>query len=128
MIPITPLLQVGKTLVERLVPDKAGREKALVELERMEQQGELSLLMGQLETNRQEAAHPSIFVAGWRPFVGWVCAMALANNFLLVPYLSAAFPAILPLDMSMMMPVLLGMLGLGGMRSFEKYKGVARQR
>ncbi len=124
---LSSALDIGKTLVERLVPDKAGQAKAIAELERMEQQGELDLLMGQLEANRQEAAHPSIFVAGWRPFVGWVCAIALANNYLLVPYLSAAFPEIIPLDMSMMMPVLLGMLGLGGMRSFEKFKGVARQ-
>ncbi len=80
----------------------------------------------QLEVNKVEAAHKSLFVAGWRPFIGWVCGVAMASNFLLMPYL-VAFIDVQPLDLTVMMPVLMGMLGLGTMRSVEKVKRVARE-
>jgi len=79
--------------------------------------------MGQLDVNKAEAAHKSMFVAGWRPFIGWTCGLAMFNNFLL----AAWFDGITPMELEVMMPVLLGILGLGGMRSFEKIKGVARE-
>ena len=69
-----------------------------------------------------------MFVAGWRPMVGWICAVALANNFLIVPYVGAFTDAVQPLDMGVMMPILMGMLGLGGMRTWERLSGKARQR
>ncbi len=85
------------------------------------------------KTNQQEAAHKSLFVAGWRPFIGWTCGMGLAFNFVGMPILSYTFiisgsdiPTPSPLDMSTMMPVIMGMLGLGAARSYEKVKGVAR--
>lgn len=77
----------------------------------------------QAEINKMEAQHRTVFVAGWRPFIGWVCGFALAYNFvlrdLLIWYLGpeTAPPA---LQMEHLMTVLLGMLGLGGMRTFEK--------
>ncbi len=128
MIPVAGLFGLGKTLINRLVPDKNARAQAEEELARMEASGELQILLGQLKINEMEAAHKSIFVAGWRPAVGWICALALANNYMLVPYLGALFPAIQPLDLSVMMPVLLGMLGLTGARTYEKIKQVARER
>ena len=79
----------------------------------------------QAEINKMEAQHRTIFVAGWRPFIGWVCGVALAYNFvlrdMLVWYMGAetAPPA---LQMEHLMTVLIGMLGLGGMRTFEKFK------
>ena len=79
----------------------------------------------QSEINKMEAQHRTIFVAGWRPFIGWVCGVALAYNFvlrdMLVWYMGAetAPPA---LQMEHLMTVLIGMLGLGGMRTFEKFK------
>ena len=81
----------------------------------------------QAEINKIEASHRSVFVAGWRPFIGWVCGVAMASNFLLMPYL-VAFIDVQPLDLTVMMPVLMGMLGLGTMRSVEKVKNVAREK
>ena len=88
--------------------------------------------LAQLDINKQEAAHRSVFVAGWRPFVGWCCGISLAWSYICQPIIVFVLAQTghlvdLPaLDMSQMMPVLMGMLGLGGLRSFEKYKGVSK--
>ncbi|MBF2755085.1 MAG: hypothetical protein ISN29_07480 [Gammaproteobacteria bacterium AqS3] len=93
---------------------------------------EYRLKIAQIETNKAEAAHSSIFVAGWRPFVGWACgfvfiaaaAVAIFGAFVgMTPEQIAALSE----AKAMMFPVLMGLLGLGGMRSFEKFKGVARE-
>ena len=111
-------------LIEKLIPDKDAREKATAELERLDQAGELQVMLAQIAANRSEGRHASMFVAGWRPMVGWICAVALANNFLIVPYVDA----VQPLDMGVMMPILMGMLGLGTMRTVERLRGKARNR
>ena len=115
-------------LIEKLIPDKDAREKATAELNRLDQAGELRVMLAQIATNLSEGRHASMFVAGWRPMVGWICAVALANNFLIVPYVGAFTDAVQPLDMGVMMPILMGMLGLGGMRTWERLSGKARQR
>ena len=115
-------------LIEKLIPDKDAREKATAELNRLDQAGELQVMLAQIAANRAEGRHASMFVAGWRPMVGWICAVALANNFLIVPYVGAFTEAVQPLDMGVMMPILMGMLGLGGMRTWERLSGKARQR
>jgi len=90
--------------------------------------------MAQIEVNKVEAAHKNMFVSGWRPFVGWCCASALAYHFFLQPILVfilslSGYQVALPeFDMNSLMTVLLGMLGLGGMRSLEKINGVARDK
>ena len=111
-------------LIEKLIPDKDAREKATAELNRLDQAGELQVMLAQIAANRAEGRHASMFVAGWRPMVGWICAVALANNFLIVPYVDA----VQPLDMGVMMPILMGMLGLGTMRTWERLSGKERQR
>jgi len=91
----------------------------------------LQQIMGQLEINKAEAASASVFVSGWRPFIGWVCGIACAWNWvgISVAKVIAAFfqyPIVLtPADLSEMLPVLMGMLGLGVLRTAEKIKGVA---
>ena len=115
-------------LIERLIPDKDAREKATAELERLDQAGELQVMLAQIAANRSEGRHASMFVAGWRPMVGWICAVALANNFLIVPYVGVFTDAVQPLDMGVMMPILMGMLGLGGMRTWERLSGKERHR
>ena len=124
MNPLTLIPVLGKVL-DRIIPDKNARKAAQQALEAAEQSGELQLLMGQLEINKVEAAHNSIFVSGWRPFVGWVCGVGLLYNVLLNPFLDIWFemPVV---DPAMLYPVLMGMLGMGGMRMAEKFKGVAR--
>lgn len=117
---------VGKIL-DKVIPDKNARASAQEALEAADQRGELDLLLGQIEVNKVEAAHKSLFVAGWRPFIGWVCGIGLLYNVILSPFLDIWFD--MPkIDPSMLYPVLMGMLGLGGMRSFEKAKGVSREK
>jgi hypothetical protein len=88
--------------------------------------------MAQIEVNKVEAAHRSVFVSGWRPFTGWSCAAALFYHFLLQPLLVFVFSLLgyqfqLPeFDMSSLMTILLGMLGLGGLRTYEKQKNLTK--
>ena len=125
---ITKGLGILGGIADDLITTKEEKMKA--ELEFMKVDAELA--KGQLEINKAEAQHKSIFVAGWRPFIGWVCGLAFAYNFVLYPimqYLSVVFDWAqvddLPhLNISDMMPVLLGMLGLGGLRTYEKQRGV----
>ncbi len=120
------LLPVVGKILDKVIPDVNARAKAKIALEAAGQSGELDLLLGQLEINKIEAASKSLFVAGWRPFIGWVCGIGLMYNILLSPFLDIWFemPSV---DPSLLYPVLMGMLGLGGMRSFEKVKKVASQ-
>lgn len=88
-------------------------------------------LMGQVEINKVEAAHASIFVAGWRPFIGWVGGVGLAYNFVLAPFVefvarANGFVGTLPTpNSSELLTLVLSMLGVGAMRSFDKYKGTS---
>jgi hypothetical protein len=91
------------------------------------------LSKGQLEINKAEAQHRNIFVAGWRPFIGWTCGVALAWHFVISPFVifgasMAGFelPDLPEFDMGSLMTVLMGMLGLGGLRTFEKVKQVSK--
>jgi len=123
--------------VLRFIPDKGERARAKEQFEGQILTAMTSLVEGQLEINKVEAAHGSIFVAGWRPAVGWVCGVALAWNFVIQPLLlwsAWLFPEFAPdistapkLDTDELMTVLLGMLGLGGLRTYEKRLGVDRK-
>lgn len=130
---IGPLLDIGKTLIDRFGPeDKAARAQAEAEFLRMAAEGELKQIIAQLEINAREAAHPSVFVAGPRPFIMWVCGSALAYATLFEPIArfvatvvykySGTFPVI---NTDLTLQILFGLLGLGVMRSYEKVKGVA---
>ena len=89
--------------------------------------------MAQIEVNKAEATHKSIFVAGWRPSVGWVCSLAMLYHFILAPMIQFGFALggieqeLPEFDFSQLSTVLMGMLGLGGLRTFEKMKGVSRE-
>ena len=124
---VTALIPGLMSLLEKVIPDKDARAKLAHEIATQAEKAAHAQIMAQVEVNKQEAAHKSLFVAGWRPFTGWSCGLALANNFIIVPYLAALGLDIVPLDLDVMLPVLLGMLGLGGMRSYEKRNGVARE-
>ena len=114
------------SIVEKFLDGKATKEELDHAAAQHELSAEVQLALAQIKLNSNEATHPSMFVAGWRPAVGWICATILLFNFIIGP-LAAAFGFMVPLlDAATMMPVLLGMLGLGGMRSFEKMKGVSR--
>lgn len=136
--PLTAVLGIGEKVIDRLWPDPTQAAAAKLELYKMQQSGELAMLAadvevakGQLAVNQAEAANSSLFVAGWRPFIGWTCGAAFAYKFVLAPagafaMAAAGHPIDLPvLDFTEMSTILLGMLGLGGMRTIEKVKGVA---
>lgn len=117
--------------IDKIWPDKTEAQKAEMAQAMLLLQGELDNQRGQMEINKVEAASNSIFVAGWRPFIGWVCGAALLYQYLLRPIvggMSASFGHPLPpfpgLDDNLWQ-LLMGMLGLGGLRTFEKIRGVA---
>lgn len=129
--PVSAALDIGGKIIDRIWPDPAQAAAAKLELLKMEKNGELTLMTAQTEINKVEAAHNSIFVAGWRPFIGWVCGMTFAFKFILGPLAAvvmavAGKPIVLPvLDTTEMMPLLVALLGLGAYRTYEKKNGVA---
>lgn len=127
---IGTILDAIKGPLDRLIPDKNARQKFNHELE-MEM---LRAGLAQMEINKAEARHPSVFVAGWRPFVGWVCGLSLAWHFVgfdIANWLRMAFFPNVPAPPALsgtetLVTVLMSMLGLGGLRTVEKLKGVSR--
>lgn len=136
--PVTALLDIGSKVIDKLWPDPVQRDAAKLELFKLQQSGELAklaaeteLAKGQLAINEAEAKTGSLFNGGWRPGLGWVCVVACAWNWigLKIALFVAAYLGhelkLAPADISEMLPILLGMLGLGGLRTAEKINGVA---
>lgn len=124
------IFEVGKALIERFVPDPEKKAAAEMEMIRMAADGELKQVIAQLEINAREAQHPSLFVAGWRPFFGWLGGLAFAYATIVQPLLSwygstRGWTAPPELNLDLLWVVVTGMLGIGGLRTFEKSKGVA---
>ena len=134
MMPLlTALLPAVTNAVSRFLPeDKEVRAPAERQLEASLADSLAAIDLAQLDINKTEAASRSVFVAGWRPFIGWTCGAAMAYSYVLQPVLTfglaqANYLVALPsVELGEMMPVLMGMLGLGGLRSYEKVKGVAK--
>lgn len=123
--PLTAGMDLAKTVIDKIWPDKSEQEKAQLA-------AAVSLIQGQLAINVEEAKSTSVFVSGWRPAVGWTCAAACAWNWigLKMALFAAAYLGhelkLAPAELGEMMPVLLGMLGLGGLRTVEKLNGVSK--
>ena len=124
VIGIGSVADLVNTAITRIWPDKSEEEKQQLAAAVM-------VVQGQITTNQEEAKSPSVFVSGWRPFIGWVCGAACAWNWIGLPvaifiaaYLGKQL-TLRPADISEMMPILMGMLGLGGLRTVEKIQGVA---
>ena len=121
-------------LLDKFIEDKDVKNKLAHDLSTMAERHAQELAKGQLEVNKTEAAHKSLFVAGWRPAVGWTCCLGMASNFLVIPItnfvlaLTGSAIVVPLLDTGEMMPVLMGMLGLGAMRTYEKKQGVQRDK
>lgn len=138
--PITAVFDLGGKLIDRLWPDPSERDAAKLKLIELQQTGELAqlaaetdLMKGQIEVNKVEAASSSLFVAGARPFIMWVCGCAFAYVLIVQPFLMfvcALFGKVIPtlpnIDTELLGWALGGILGLGSMRTVEKIKGVAR--
>jgi hypothetical protein len=119
------------SLLDKVIPDKDQRDKLAHEIATMSQKQGYELAKAQIAVNQVEAGHRSIFVAGWRPALGWVGVSAIAYNYVLLPLIniyliSNSMDVLSPMDLSELMPLILGMLGLGGYRTYEKKKGVAK--
>ena len=120
-------------LLDKFIEDKDQKNALAHEITTMAERHAQELAKGQLEINKMEAQHRSIFVAGWRPFLGWGLSFAMIWHFVLVPMITFGFayaglvaPDLPAFDMDSLMTVLLGMLGLGGLRTFEKSKGLTK--
>ena len=142
--PLSALFELGKSAIDKIWPDPIKRAEEIRKLEELKQAGDLAqmqmqvdLMLAQLKVNAVEAQHRSIFVAGWRPFIGWVGGVSLAYAGVLHPLLTWIWSLLIatgriPFDASppphiesgILGTIVTGMLGIGGMRSFEKNKGV----
>ena len=120
-------------ILDKFIEDKDAKNAMAHEIATMAEKAAHEAAMAQVEVNKMEAQHRSLFVAGWRPFIGWTCGIALAYHFVLNPLIlfgvswaGVEIPALPEFDMSSLMTVLMGMLGFGGLRTFEKVKKVAK--
>ena len=120
-------------LLDKFVENKDQKAKLAHELATMADTHAQQLALAQVQVNLAEAQSGSVFKGGWRPFVGWVCGIALLYHFILTPcilfgvaLLGIDIPPLPAFDMSSLLTVLMGMLGLGGLRTFEKTKGVSK--
>jgi hypothetical protein len=129
--PISAALDLGNTLISRIFPDPAQAADAKLKLLELQQNGELATMTAQTDINKEEAKSASIFVSGWRPAIGWVCALALFYQYLLKPLAIGLLPTFgivappLPGLDDNLWQLMMGMLGMGGLRTFEKVQGVA---
>ena len=135
--PITAALDVASKIIDKIWPNAEDAAKAKLEMIKLQQAGEFKqiemdyqLAIEQIKVNAVEAASGSLFIGGWRPAVGWVCVVGLAYTFIIQPLM--AWGALLygkpvppSLDTVVLMELLLGMLGLAGIRSYDKAKGTA---
>jgi hypothetical protein len=139
------LFDFAGKVIDKIFPDKDAADRAKLELFKLQQAGEMkqlendfNLALNQQEVNKAEASHASMFVAGWRPGVGWTCCLALFYNYIGQPLFTwgiNAYMAYYPTATKFMQPpaletgelftLLFGMLGVGAMRSFDKLKGTA---
>jgi hypothetical protein len=129
---IDKLIGPVTSLLDKFVEDKDQKAKLAHEVATMAQRHAQELAKGQLEVNKAEAQHRSLFVSGWRPAVGWCCVFGMMGNFMVIPFANFVLAlleieVVVPLiDTATMMPVLMGMLGLGAMRTYEKKSGVSK--
>ena len=120
---IASLLPVASKLLDKFIVDKDQKEKLAHEIATMAEKHAQELALAQIKVNPEEAKG-NWFQSSWRPLIGWISGLSLGINYLISP-ICAGFGIIIPqADMTVMMPLLLGMLGIGGMRSFEKFKKV----
>ncbi len=135
----TALIPILGSFIDKLLPDPQAAADAKLKMLEMAQAGELAQLTAEVEmakgqnaVNQAEAGSASIFVAGWRPFIGWTCGVTVAFKYVGGPLLvmltqmtghAVELPVI---DSSELWPVLMGMLGLGGFRTIEKIKGATK--
>ncbi len=130
---LTSLVGPVTGLLDKFIEDKDQKAALAHEIATMGEKHSQEALLAQLEINKAEAASGSLFKGGWRPFVGWTCGIAFAYHFVFQPLLIFVFayigletPDLPEFDVGTLLPVLGGMLGIGGLRSYEKTKGLTK--
>lgn len=130
---LSKLIEPVTGLLDKFIEDKDQKLLLAHELATMADRHAQELAVAQIEVNKAEAASGSIFKGGWRPFIGWVCGGAFAYHFVLQPVIvftvlaaGVELPPLPEFDMASLMTVMMGMLGLGGLRTYEKQKGIAK--
>ena len=119
------LIPAVGSILDKIFPDKTEADKAKARLLELQMNGELQQIVGQIEINKTEAANSNLFVSGWRPFVGWVCSAALAYEYLVRPLLTTFGVVAAPIEADTLTTLLFALLGIAGLRSVDKIKGVA---
>lgn len=126
------IITIGAKLLDKIIPDKDARERAQAELIKSAQDQDFQLSLAQLDINKKEAENPSLFVSGWRPNIGWTCGVAFQLHFVIFPIINFVMVAMgykevnISFDMTTLLTVLGGLLGIGGLRTYEKIKGVTK--
>ena len=124
------VIGIADKVLGKFIPDKTLRDELRHEMNMAFHEANLA----QLEVNKQEAASQSMFVAGWRPSVGWICSISMAYHFIIQPLLVFILKAngievdLPEFEFSQLSTILMGMLGLGGLRTYEKLQGVSREK
>ena len=121
------LIGPATSLLDKVIEDKDEKNRIAFELSTLAERHANELAKGQLEVNKVEAAHKSLFVAGWRPSIGWCCSLGLLYHVLVAP-IAGIWVEVPEIDPSLLMTTMTGMLGLGAMRSYEKVQGVSREK
>ena len=128
------LIGPATQILDKFIEDKDQKMALAHEIATMAERHAQELAKGQLEVNKTEAASKSLFVAGWRPFIGWTCGLGFLCNFILIPITNIGLAVaevdlvIEMIDTTQILPVLLGMLGLGAYRTVEKVQKVSREK
>ena len=124
---LSSLIEPATKLLDKVIEDKDQKNALAHEIATMAERHAQELAKGQLDVNKVEATHKSLFVAGWRPAIGWVCALGLFYNVILANIIGI-WVDVPEIDTTLLVPVMMGMLGLGAMRSYEKVQGVSREK
>ena len=130
---LSALIGPATELAGRFIQDKDQAARLAHDLSTMADKHSQQAMLAQIEVNKAEAASGSVFKGGWRPFIGWVCGVAFAYHFVLQPFIvfvvaaaGITIPELPTFDMGSLMTVMMGMLGLGGLRSYEKKQGLTK--
>ena len=113
-------------LLDKFIEDKDQKAMLAHKIATMSEEHHQDLMKAQIEVNKVEASNSNLFVSGWRPFIGWTCGLGMFGNFITIPFANFVLALleitiVIPLvPLETIMPVLMGMLGLGAMRSYEK--------
>jgi len=126
-----PLLEIGKSIIDRFLPDPEKKAAAEMELLKMAADGDMKQLLAQLEINAKEAQNPSLFVAGGRPLFMWIGGFGFGYATIVQPFLAwvaliKGWPAPPDVNVDLLWVVITGLLGIGTLRTVEKTKGVTK--